>query len=250
MQNPNVKMAITKSQLLRLLDNAAYAMGNTEKSLKTDVANDDFKGLPDAFPTVAKRIPVFRKVLKSVQSYIVDGEETPEVKGKYPGLSKLAKSCQRDAGYLQDIFSAVTDSNEDTPKLERYREAVVDGKGRRIETVGKELFKMALDTVAPPLVDAELVKEMREAFEEISRLKPSLKDGPKGAVTLINNGSGSQFSHSGKGDLNTCSGGIMITGRGATTHVASENRKKAAARQAAKDRQREEDDSDDDSDDE
>ncbi|KAK3302954.1 uncharacterized protein B0T15DRAFT_538641 [Chaetomium strumarium] len=238
-------MAITKSQLLRLIDDAAYALKKTEKSFNTDNANDGFNGLPDAFPAVAKRIPVLSKALASVEAYIGDREETQEVKEKYQDIRKLAKACQRDAGYLQDLFSAVTESNEDAPKLKRYRQAVEDLNGKRIETVGKELLEMALDTLAPPLVDAELVKELQDAVEEISKLKPSLKDEPKGAVTLINHGSGSQFHHGGKGNQNQCLGGVMVTGNGATNHIASENMKKPARKQAAKDRQEEEDDSDD-----
>ncbi|KAK4235191.1 hypothetical protein C8A03DRAFT_36976 [Achaetomium macrosporum] len=194
-------MAISKSQLPRLIDDAAYALKKTEKSFKrtekTDAVIGDFKGLPDAFPVVAKRVPVLPKLLDSIEAYISAEKETQEAKERYAGVGKLAKSCQREAAYLHDLFSAVTDPDEDVPKLERYRQAVADGNGKRIETVLKDLLEKALQAVAPPLIDGKLVKELQEAFEEVSKLKPSLKEEPKGAVTLISNGSGSQFYHGG-----------------------------------------------------
>ncbi|RYP81457.1 hypothetical protein DL769_001970 [Monosporascus sp. CRB-8-3] len=215
----------TKSQVLRSLDEAAYAFKRTIKSCD---AIQDVAGLPEAFPVVAKRLSVLVALLESMKTYLETGQETQEIKEKYTAVYQLAEVSRKQAGYLQDLFVAVTAANDAVPKLERYRKAVADGDGTRIESVLKDLLERAVNVAVAPLVGDDLIKELQEALEEVAALKPSLKEDPKGAVTLNNYSEGSQFYHGGKGNQNHCSGGIQITGDSATNNITSDNKSRPA----------------------
>ncbi|KAL8377247.1 hypothetical protein RB595_008093 [Gaeumannomyces hyphopodioides] len=199
MENP-----VTKSQLLRALGGAAFALDEPVQAYS--VMKDAAPGLPDAFPVVANRLPDLLEALRQMETSLkaaTDDEEKPEAKENYGAAIKLAEECRVQSGYLQDLFEAV--------------------EGATVEEVLCQLLEAAV-AVMPAILGSEdaLVEKLRQALAEVSQLKPSLEKPPKasgGVVTLNNYDKGTQFYHGGKGDQNHLSGsGVMITGKGATNH--------------------------------
>jgi len=210
---------ITKGRLLGSLDDATRAL---QRAVASCAAVQDVKGLPEAFPVVANRLPILPRLLESIEMYLKSGQESNETKEKYSAVHQLAEECRTQARYLEDLFGAVTATKHDMPAMERYRKAVSDGEGMRIESVLKDLLEQAIDVAVEPFVGDDVNKELQETLNEIAALKPSLKEQAGGHTTLNNYSSGNQFQHSGQGDQNHCSGGIQITGKGTTNHISSD----------------------------
>ncbi|KAI0096306.1 hypothetical protein F4776DRAFT_651636 [Hypoxylon sp. NC0597] len=212
---------LKKDQVVRTLDDAIYAFG---RAIPQCNADQDFTGLSDAFPMIAKHLPILLQTLGSMQNYLGNTEETEEVKKKYNAVSQFAEMCRKQAGYFEDIFVAITADNS-VPKLERYRNAVDDADGARIESVTRKLLDQAVDLAVAPLVSDDLIEELERAQEEVAALGPSLKDDHRVGATLNNYAGGVQFFHNGTGNQNHCSGGVQVTGDGATNHFAPEKKR-------------------------
>ncbi|KAI1414900.1 hypothetical protein F5Y13DRAFT_10067 [Hypoxylon sp. FL1857] len=215
---------ITKEMVLRTLDDANYALKKAVNSCKAD---QDFSSLPEAFPVIAKHLPILSQTLESMSQYLADSEETNEIKQRYAAICRLAEMCRKQAGYLQDIFIAIA-ANNAIPKLEQYRKAVANSGGIRIESIIQNLLEQAVEVAVVPLVGDALIKELQGAREEVAALGPSLKEDPKEMMTLNNYGEGNQFYHGGTGHQNHCAGGIQITGDGATNHIAADRKREPA----------------------
>ncbi|OTA86001.1 hypothetical protein M434DRAFT_15977 [Hypoxylon sp. CO27-5] len=209
---------VKKDQVIRTLDNATYALSG---ALGQCTADQDFTGLGDAFPVVAKRLPILLQTLESMKVSLGNAEEKEELKKKYKAVSQFAEVCRSQAGYFQDIFAAIA-VNDSVPKLEHYRNAVADADGARIESVMRKLLDQAVDVAAAPLVSDDLIEKLEHAQDEVAALGPFLKDDHRGSTTLNNYGGGSQFYHNGNGNQNHCSGGVQVNGDGSTNHFAPE----------------------------
>ncbi|KAI0597074.1 hypothetical protein F4775DRAFT_265248 [Biscogniauxia sp. FL1348] len=211
---------ITKEHVLRTLDNAIYGF----KKPVTSCKDKDLSGLPEAFPVVAKHLPLVHKTLKHIQNYLANHDKTKATRGKYKHICQFAETCQKQAGYIEDIFVAVTAAKDPDQARDRYRSVVVKAKGARIESVLQDILKEAMNVADAPLVDDKLIDRLQKAQTEASELKPSLNEDYTGLVTLNNYGEGSQLYHGGRGNQNHCTGGVQVTGDGAVNHFGRDMR--------------------------
>ncbi|KAH8667739.1 hypothetical protein BGZ61DRAFT_461099 [Ilyonectria robusta] len=117
---------------------------------------------------------------------------------------------------MQDLFDTVS-SDDSTPWIDRYREAV--GSGDRLEEAMRELLDGIRDIAKVPLVSEDQIKELKEALKIVKRLPASLENR-NGGYTFTNSGSGIQPIHLGKGEQNINGGsGFQVTGKGAHSTV-------------------------------
>ncbi|OTA68562.1 hypothetical protein K449DRAFT_398919 [Hypoxylon sp. EC38] len=212
---------VKKDQVIRTLDNATYALSG---ALGRCNADQDFTGLGDAFPVVAKRLPILLQTLESMKGHLGNTEEKEEFKKKYKAVSQFAEICRSQAGYFQDIFTAIA-VNDSVPKIDHYHNAVADADGARIESVMRKLLDQAVNVAVVPFVSDDLIEELERARDEVGALGPSLKDVHRGSTTLNNYAGGSQFYHNGNGNQNHCSGGVQVNGDGATNNFPSERKR-------------------------
>ncbi len=95
-------------------------------------------------------------------------------------MYQLADACRKQAGYLQDLFAAVSGTNDAVPKIERYRKAVAAGDGTRIESVLQDLLERAVGVGVAPLVSDELGGELQDAPPRGRRAEAVVGGGPSG----------------------------------------------------------------------
>ncbi|UPK90969.1 hypothetical protein LCI18_001904 [Fusarium solani-melongenae] len=136
--------------------------------------------------------------------------ETGEINGNYAAIQRATDACQHESRYLQGFCRAVDQSEN---KTEGYREAARRGNGKTVEMAMMELLRAAQPIAADPLVAPNHITALQDALREVEGLPSSLEEEAPGASCVMNNsGSGSQFLNSGRGSMNNCTGGFMVTG--------------------------------------
>ncbi|KAI5919392.1 hypothetical protein F4810DRAFT_687258 [Camillea tinctor] len=209
---------ITQDNVLMALDDAIYAFRRTVKSSEPI---KDITDLPNAFLVVHKQLPIIFQVLESMQKNLSNDQPTEELKESYAAVSQLAEICRKQALYMQSIFNSVTSSNDNVSKLERYRTVVLKSEDHvKIEAVVQNLIEEAIKVAVAPLVEDDLIEQLKDCEAEISEVEASLdlEEKSKGEMVMTNYGSGYQFLHKGKGHQNHCSGGWQFTGDNATNN--------------------------------
>ncbi|KAM0487200.1 hypothetical protein ACHAPX_000470 [Trichoderma viride] len=204
----------SKNSVITSLDKAAVDL----QSIITTCSEITI-ALPDAFTVVAKNLPLLLKTIENIKKNLEEAriQEAQQLKERFAAVYQLSSRFQDRSEYLQALFEAIS-SSKTTPNIDKYREVVIEENGLRIEVVLKHLLQQTLDVATAPLVDEDLVNELKAAFDEVASLQPSLAEESKGVV-LNNHGLGNQFYHGGRGNQNHCSGGIQVTGDGATNHI-------------------------------
>jgi hypothetical protein len=176
-------------------------------------------GLPEALYVTAKSLPLLSILLRSLETSLGESEETKERGEKYEATYQFAELCQQQAKYLEAILKAVATDDTSVTAHEKYSTAVGENGEVAVEGIMKTLLKRAISLADTQLADDDLKSRLQIAFEEVDKLKPSLDEDSKGNVSIKNFGAGNQFYHGGRGHQNHCSGGIQITGNGATNHM-------------------------------
>ncbi|PTB64881.1 hypothetical protein BBK36DRAFT_1161037 [Trichoderma citrinoviride] len=205
---------MTKSQVTRCLRDAKSALENAANfCCEVDTVTD----LPQAFTVVAKHISTMLETFTSIDNYfrsMGDGEEEQELMDMYPDIREVTRACCNDIKYLEDLFDTVKSNGKDDTrvKMKRYRLAVQDNDGKKVEKVMLDLLKGALLVALKPLVSDAHIQELEEAIREIKDLPPSLEDESMGGFVMNNSGPGNMFYHGGKGHQNICTGGFQVTG--------------------------------------
>ncbi|RKK31548.1 hypothetical protein BFJ66_g15798 [Fusarium oxysporum f. sp. cepae] len=203
MSNPEV----SKQQALRALETTIFVLGLAIESCCIAEGNPD---IPKAFSIVAKHLPVAEQVFSLARTYLKQSkEETEQVRELYPVVKHVADESCEQLRSIENLFDTVTQDGE---KAERYVSGVKSGDGKKVETIMVELLTNASLMAVEPLVNQDNVKTLQGALEEVKKLPPSLKEDRSVGVVLNNSGSGNQFYHGGRGNLNHCFGGFQVSG--------------------------------------
>ncbi|KAL6407167.1 hypothetical protein AUP68_09994 [Ilyonectria robusta] len=209
---------------------AIRAIEDVASLLNTTV--EDYTGieevpkLPEAFPVVAEYLPLVVGILSSIKSHLKQkktAEETEADTDSYSDIKEAAEEWRSLAKHMQDLFDTVS-SDDSTPWIDRYREAV--GSGDRLEEAMRDLLDGIRDIAKVPLISEDQIKELKEALKIVKRLPASLENR-NGGYTFTNSGSGIQPIHLGKGEQNINGGsGFQVTGKGAHSTVNYNNGQK------------------------
>ncbi|KPM41907.1 hypothetical protein AK830_g4616 [Neonectria ditissima] len=169
-----------------------------------DIQNDT--NLPKAFSTVFGHLPLVSDILSSMRLQLRQkkaDEETQDDKESYLQMKKTFDECLIPAQRLEELFGAVT-SDDPTPWIERYREAV--NGGSRLETAMVDLLSRLAKVTKPPFVGENNLAALDEALDEVKALPPTLKEEPVPTHVFHNHGNGIQPIHLGRGHVNINSG--------------------------------------------
>ncbi|KAK7428029.1 hypothetical protein QQZ08_005460 [Neonectria magnoliae] len=170
-----------------------------------DIQND--VNLPKAFSVIFGHLPLISDILSSMRLQLRQkkaDEETQDDKDAYLKMKKTFDECHVPAQRLEELFGAVT-SDDRTPWIDRYREAV--NGGSRIETATVDLLCRLGKVAKPPLVNEDKFTSLKEALDEVKALPPTLKEEPEPSHVFHNHGNGIQPIHLGRGNVNINSGG-------------------------------------------
>lgn len=210
---------------IRAIEDVASLLDTTVKDY-TDI--EEVPKLPETFPVVAGYLPLVVGILSSTRSHLKQkktAEETEADTESYADIKGAAEEWRPLAKHLQGLFDTVS-SDDSTPWIDRYREAV--GSGDRLEEAMRELLDGIRDIAKVPLVSEDQIKELKEALKIVKRLPASLESINGGY--MFNNSNGIQPIHLGKGEQNINAGnGFQVTGKGAHNTVNYNNGQKPPA---------------------
>ncbi|KAL1877365.1 hypothetical protein VTK73DRAFT_8660 [Phialemonium thermophilum] len=198
-----------------------------DKAIEYSEEIEEPTDLPEAFPGVAKHLPIVRAVLLSMRSYLKEtksDQETQETKDGYAELKKLASESILLAERLRKFFDIATSGQDVKSRMESYATEVSGGD--RVEQVMAELLEVLRSGAKPPFAADEDVAKLAEALEAVKRLPASLKEQHGRGESYVNSGSGTQAIYRGKGNQNFNTGsGTQFTGNISTFHQGPQSAK-------------------------
>ncbi|KAF4782544.1 hypothetical protein HER10_EVM0000117 [Colletotrichum scovillei] len=167
--------------------------------------------LPEAFPAVAKRLPLLSKIFYSIRDRLRESDDDSPISNKSQAFRQIiesAKACEGLLGIIESMFDAATDG----PKGGRYVALVEKNDGQSVEKLMERLLCQINEIAKPPWVTEEDANESRAALAEVRELRRSLANEQGVRIVMTNNGAGVQMHHSGRGSQNYGTGGFMVTG--------------------------------------
>lgn len=182
----------------------------------------DEAGLPPNFKSSAIKLPLITSLLEHTERCV---EETADEEISST-ITPVLMDCKEKATQLQQLFQAVIPA-EGSPRYERYIKAArTIGKGGRVETLMTGLLSniQLLTTRFPNLVTPRAQRNLTDAIEDMSNLRPSLPDGFEDGPTFVhygssirnvNMGDGTQYINNSTGNQNNASGNQYI----GTNHI-------------------------------
>ncbi|KAK6713566.1 hypothetical protein SNK04_004531 [Fusarium graminearum] len=200
----------TKPQAIRAIETTLFTLDQTQSSCSLP---EGISSIPEAFVVVARSLPVTRELFRSVKAQLEPNqEETDQMVQMYPIIKQVDNESCKQLRSIQDLFDIIKQDKHSEANLEHYALAVKRSGGKKVETIMEELLTTISDVVVEPLVTPKEMERLREVFEEVKRIPPSLRDDLPASIHLTNTGSGNQFHNSGKGNQNNCSGGFQVNG--------------------------------------
>jgi hypothetical protein len=188
-----------------------------------DAATDQ-QGLPEAFRTVAQRLPIVQLILDKAKARAEAGS-VDDVASMH--VKDALGRCKKSASDLDKIFRKVIPV-EGAPRLDRYYKAVRTlGKGSKVETLMDGVLKeLHLLSIHYGMGAEDHVGKLDEAVKAISALEPSVPDRvfdePSTSYENVNSGSGTQNNYNTSGGENyfNSGSGHQITGSHTTFHFS------------------------------
>jgi hypothetical protein len=154
-----------------------------------------FKDLPEAFKEVSNKLPLVEQILQDAKTQLASATPNNELSAK---MEPLLKNCEKKVTELRDIFRQLSKAQKKTVSG-LYRTIVLKlGKESRVEELMKHILEDIQVLVASNALKSEMqnqIAKIREAIEELTRVKPSIPD------QVFESGAGG-FRHDGRGDLN------------------------------------------------
>lgn len=145
-------------------------------------------GLPKAFGECAKKLPLVKNILESIEKGNVYEKECKEVKG-------VVEGCKRKASTLEELFQKVIPA-DGASHLQRYYKAVKTlGKGNEVES----LMRGILEDLA--LLNSERIMKtpIKTHEEQIAKAISEIRDVPKSVPDDLFQETGATVNHSGSG---------------------------------------------------
>lgn len=152
----------------------------TEVIIHTYDAIKDFSGLPEAFHTVGKRLPLIEKTLQDAKRQAKESKEPEDWEGEDPeALKTLVEGCGENINDLKNIFEKLSRSKGKSIR-QAYTTLVIGiGKRGRVESLMGDIL-MDVQTLTSYRVfktaTQDKVEELRKAIQEMNQVDPSLPD--------------------------------------------------------------------------
>lgn len=204
-----------------------------DTSLKVVEALDDASGLlPQAFRNVAARLPLVQDTLRTARTGLAEeegkedeeGEDTLTV-GPRVALVKILKSCRDKVSALNDLVQAVKPAAGASGMERTFKAFKTISSTDKAEKLMDGILGDLQVLTANHAIKAATRAEVQCLVTALRERDGSHYGSVYSAVAMNNMGSGSQYSFTGRGNMNVVSGGgIQINGESTAPFYISQTK--------------------------
>ena len=163
-------------------------------------AATDARGLPEAFRTVASRLPIIRNILGSAKQHIDEGGVDED---SCKGVKPVVEACEKKAEKLDTLFQKAI-PKDGTRGFERYCKAVKQlGKGNEVENLMTGMLEDVQLLACERGIKTANKAQQDQIVEAVTELLAVLPSVPEHVYqdtgfTNTNTGSGTQYNAQGE----------------------------------------------------
>ena len=158
------------------------------------------QGLPEAFRTVAGRLPIIRNILDSAKQHIGEGDVDED---SCEGVKYVVEDCERKAKKLDTLFQKAI-PKDGARGFERYCKAVKQlGRGNEVENLMRGMLDDVQVLACERGMEAANKAQQDQIFEAVTELSAVLPSVPEhvyqeNGFVNTNTGSGTQYNAQGE----------------------------------------------------